>query len=730
MSLADKSTDLGATLSPSTCNDCTICRVIDCMRDVEGFPERYEIGQAPYSDELMRVHVVGLRAPDSHSNRFDDRLVVFYRPVDLESGEVLDIDVVGDRVDVPTIEAFLSDDALRRQLIGSDGQLPGQVSMDDAGRSCRLHIDWRLLLLTITTEPGYTKQTDGQVPMDAEHTGFIHNRAAVVQPGVYENSHRFFIHHWSKVRGYVALTQASKLDIRRAAIQPYLLERLRAETAIAANDRKRRTVWEKAWDHANGRLSAKVRAHERAMKKYESKKAKWDAYTEARDACEANGKRGKRPRRPFKKEPQAPREPEPAMAHPDDGDWLKTRLTRVLAASLSLQDGLNVGRSHLIETRVDHLGGDREDLADLRVDYVVSQNGDGKWTLEVHGIDASADGTRWRSLAENEIVVVNDHDNAGINIHRSHASRDERKVGNWSEGCQVFQNHTEFDQFRSLCALSKRCRCAKRRSGECESLAGPLTIDDLVFHYYAAESPWSERQRQLDLRKSMSGDDFLREHVLVGRRRETEFLDALEARIARIELTSPAEGPFSAPWKGSASRTRAVKKRIRPIHRDSLFPDEDEQTKGRWWNRLSDDLLDVLRRGVESDLNTDAGLRAQVDAEVDQAIGRLGVKSRKRPSEVRRVRRGAEAKALKSKEVRARVEEVEKSSLDSLLIALDAELRDLTEEMADRTAATIEEMKRRVEPNVQRFADSGLERCDLFGQCQERLTYSLAAPTR
>ena len=43
----------------------------------------------------------------------------------------------------------------------------------------------------------------------------------------------------------------------------------------------------------------------------------------------------------------------------------------------------------------------------------------------------------------------------GINIHRSSKTGSANNVYNWSEGCQVFKNINQFDQFISLCQNQK-----------------------------------------------------------------------------------------------------------------------------------------------------------------------------------------------------------------------------------------------------------------------------------
>ena len=74
--------------------------------------------------------------------------------------------------------------------------------------------------------------------------------------------------------------------------------------------------------------------------------------------------------------------------------------------------------------------------------------------------NVTIEGAAARPLTADDVVVVNDHGTFGINIHHSYFSDVQNpEVYNFSEGCQVFHKHSDYQQLRRLYTLSKRGRC-------------------------------------------------------------------------------------------------------------------------------------------------------------------------------------------------------------------------------------------------------------------------------
>ncbi|MEM7261449.1 MAG: hypothetical protein AAF488_05615 [Planctomycetota bacterium] len=746
LSLSSAKDERHGTLQTPGCNDCTICRVIDAVRESDGFPAEYQLPAAPFSDDPLHLNIVGLRKPDSISNAFDDYIVVFYRPVDVEAGKVLDVDVVGEKVSVDAIEEFLADRSQLRnlRLQKKPDLLPGIESQSAESKPCRLHLGWNLRVFAMTTEPGFDKKkgygSNRQYPaksvaLSADRSaGVIGNRRAILQPGVYENSWRFYLHHWSKLGGYPALTQAKAIDIRRACRGDYLLEHVQRD---AKN-------WERSWKRAARSSAKKTRALE---KKYEAELAEyeaWQEYVAAHDLWVAEGETGPAPTKPKKKRSERPVKPEPALEDPDESGWLADYLKQLLANNLSLQQGMNQGRDKLLEIREEHLEGTQRPLADLRVDYQVEtvvRRGKKRPKLTIESISADAGGGNWATLADLDIVVVQDNDIAGINIHRS--GRSSKNVFNWSEGCQVFQNSADFSEFRSLCSLSKRARCEKRRNGQCPSIGNPISADDLIFHYYAAKS-WTPRQEDLRRRNSSDPDAFLREKLEAGAA-DDEFVSMLEERVDPLTIGSPsAKGPLHSTWTRSRStgwsdyRTRAkqLESDVQRVFDEHLVPETaDPAIRKTWWKAMGRSLVKKLSAAALHDVNSDAKLSATIESTTETIFQELQAKAEERGKSMSSKaaaarRRTAARKAQLDEGVRAEWVATEAASVEAHLDVLSFDLDTITAEVAYDLDVMIARIRERLTDKAKSMVRAGFEVCDLFLECESRFSYVLGAPAQ
>ena len=130
------------TVATPRCNDCTVAQVERIVARARG-AARTPAAWRSYRlrDELLELNIIGLRREDSLSNRFDDEIIVLYRPIDLDAADaVADAAFIGRKLAVAEIEAFLGDDEVQSQLDidAAAPKLPGDDSMSEGeGRVSR-----------------------------------------------------------------------------------------------------------------------------------------------------------------------------------------------------------------------------------------------------------------------------------------------------------------------------------------------------------------------------------------------------------------------------------------------------------------------------------------------------------------------------------------------------------------------------------------------------------------
>ncbi len=227
------------TLTMLECNDCTLSRLVACLKQdtrVE-LPANYTFPGTFFTEKPLALNVVGLRVKDSVSNKFDDRMVIFYRPIDLDGPtKVAEPESVTD-LNVAAIEAFLKSAKPGGDLKIEGDELPGRPSVNTDKKECRLHAGWKILNLPITTDPGYQKKPDANkdVPVGGAEGGYLAQGRASLRSGRYSGSHHVGLHHGSKLNGYTAMTQVGSVTVRRGYTGKVLIAKVKeAETAWPA----------------------------------------------------------------------------------------------------------------------------------------------------------------------------------------------------------------------------------------------------------------------------------------------------------------------------------------------------------------------------------------------------------------------------------------------------------------------------------------------------------------
>lgn len=245
------------TLTMLECNDCTLSRLVACLKQDSrvGMPADYSFPGSFFTDKPLAVNVVGLRIKDSVSNKFDDRMVIFYRPVDLDGPtKVNEPDSYTD-LNVPEIEAFLKSAKPGGDLKLEGDELPGKPSVNTDKKECRVHAGWKILKFPITTDPGWQKKSspDNDVPVGGDGGGYLAQGRASLRSGRYTGSHHVGLHHGSKMNGYTAMTQTGNVTVRRGYTGKYLKAKVKEaekgwEAAYKSYKKKTKTpAAEDAW---------------------------------------------------------------------------------------------------------------------------------------------------------------------------------------------------------------------------------------------------------------------------------------------------------------------------------------------------------------------------------------------------------------------------------------------------------------------------------------------------
>ena len=86
---SDPDSESHTTLTPPVCNDCSFARLQAELEEKEIFAGKEGFQTRFFAGDPLDVHWIGIRRPDSLTNRFDDLLVVFYVAPELEDGAVL-----------------------------------------------------------------------------------------------------------------------------------------------------------------------------------------------------------------------------------------------------------------------------------------------------------------------------------------------------------------------------------------------------------------------------------------------------------------------------------------------------------------------------------------------------------------------------------------------------------------------------------------------------------------
>jgi hypothetical protein len=242
---ADVGSKAGATVTMDKCNDCTLRAVLACLAadKATGFAAGYELPGPKLSSEPLVPNIVGLRILDSVTNRFDDRMVVFYKPVGLDGDKpVAKADLPLGAVSVDQAQALLATDDAKGDLTLDGELLPGRPSENTTkGEWCRRHRDWKVLVCPITTDPGYVtakekKKIEGEypVPIEDEQRRSLPQGVASLASGHYPTAHRIGLHLSGAPNGFTALVQKGDLDVRCGVTVQYLVGRLNADLATNA----------------------------------------------------------------------------------------------------------------------------------------------------------------------------------------------------------------------------------------------------------------------------------------------------------------------------------------------------------------------------------------------------------------------------------------------------------------------------------------------------------------
>lgn len=665
--------DVANTLNLVECNDCTLARVIQCLQKEGTLPAGYALPGAPFSASPLTLNMVGFRIKGTISNKFDDRLVVFYKPVDLDAGfKVEDAKTVEatHRLNVAAIDGFLGDAGARGQLKvqGGDPELPGQESLSKDKKPCKVHAGWKILRFTITTDPGWEKSASaGGVKVSDAEPNVLGQGRAVLEPGILPASHRVGIHHYNDLKGYVALTQNANFNARRAFTGAHLLAELK----------KLEGTWEKKW---------------------------LDAVKKTKPAPEA-------------------------------GPWLATWLAQQLNVLLyrEAQADYNAktkqARSFLREIREKSLAGTRHEPSSLTVVHTLEEKKkdpakpDVIRTLTITSLLAQLKPSGARTLKDDDILVISDYGGFGINIH--HSNRNEiadPDVYNWSEGCQVFKGFNDYKQFRRLYELSKRARCTKRGAkGDCSAPSHPkITVDDLIWHYYSDAKEKKEYEAA-----GKTADDLLRAK-LTGDTLDKQFTSRIKARVAAIAFDdTPGAAPAKKPRFKISQDQSARATSIQKVISEKLLPAKDydavRKSVGADAKGVIAPLRAKLEAYVQSDLDESAALKAKYDEKV-AAYKAAALAQKKKEADAQKA---AAAKAASDAEVAALRKTEEEASVKKKLDKLGTELTSLSGEVSDKVEWTIKDIRKQLDGKSKEFNDDGLEHCDLLWTCPTTFDYVL-----
>lgn len=426
----DPETDTGNTVALAECNDCALGRLASALRSDPrtGIGNGYTPGNAPFSSEPLALNVVGLRISKTVSNKFDDRMVVFYRPVDLASPTTVDDPDAWSGVHVPAVETFLADTDRASPLRIEGNELPGTASTDTEGRECRIHTGWKVLVYPITTDPGWqkTKEADPALHVDTGEGGYLENGRAILLPGFHASSHRLHVHHPTEPKGYVALAAAGSLPVIRVYRGAYLLNRDPAKT-----------VGEETYGIA-----------------------RWEALW-----VDKNKKRGTPGPRP---DAQA-------------AEYLAQCIGSVTAVHRGTMKGEVVGLSLTARFSLHEIVGPHRDY--LPGTWLLSVDGlyvDG--TTELRDDDVV--------ICKKTAGGINLH-SSNPDPRPGAIPTWNPDVSTWSAGCQVQKGMSNFRELRALYQLSKRARCPERAAGTCPSLVDPTIVaDDVLASWRGNQSEW------------------------------------------------------------------------------------------------------------------------------------------------------------------------------------------------------------------------------------------------
>jgi hypothetical protein len=711
-----------STLRLAECNDCAISRLLRCLMNEGVLPATYKFPEAPIKDAPLELNIIGLRVKNTISNKFDDRLIALYRPIDLDSEfKIKDPDTLKDLVNIEEIESYLSHKTVRDELrLGTPSapELPGQESLAKDKSPCQVHGGWKLLKYEITTDPGLEKKANSGVSVSKDEPRFLKNGRAVLEAGALEKSHRIGIHHWGDYKkGYVALVQSSNFNIRRAWTAGTLIASLRESTK----------GWKKKWEAED----------KRAHKQYEQAKKTCDRAMKAREAYDravAAGKKG------VGSPPKMPPDPTPPN---EINVWLQQYIEQQLNMELfsearqSYKKFLEKRHSFLRETREKMLSGMRHDLTKLQVDYTLEEREvkpgkpDKAWVLDIKGLLAlpNGDSAAARTLTSDEIVVVSAWGGCGINIHHSSRSALESQVFNWSEGCQVFHRYKDYQQFRRLYGLSKRAHCSRRQSKKCPSFThSPITVDDLLWHYFSTAVEKADY-----LKAGKTADDMLRDKLAADDSHK-EYVQRIKDRIQQLEFNDNT--PPSPPPKRrffTITEEKRIGKGIGPreeLIRDcmstKLLPNEEHNNVRETIladAKLIASLQTKLKIYIQGDLDSSSTLQEQRDATLERYIKAIeAAKGRKTAAQVDKE---AEKKTASDAELAESKRAEEKKSAESKIQVLGKKLEELSKEVEDEITWTAEQLRKAVGEKKDGLNQDGLEYCDLLGQCDYTFDYIL-----